>query len=105
MPLTVEDRLEVIGHIRDYRNPNGRQQKWLKYNPFTDVECRSCIALPVCMGGCAHHAMDKLQYENRCGTFRHTYREQVLAFVEAAEQAGSTHSTTLTQPAYQMETR
>jgi uncharacterized protein len=102
---SVGNHLEVIGHIRDYRNPNGRQQKWLKYNPFTDVECRSCIALPVCMGGCAHHAMDKLQYENRCGTFRHTYREQVLAFVEAAEQAGSTHSTTLTQPAYQMETR
>jgi hypothetical protein len=37
------------------------------------------------MGGCAHHGMDLLQYENRCGTFRHTYREQILRFVDFAE--------------------
>jgi len=85
----VGNQLETIGHIRDYQNPNGRLQKWLKYNPFADVDCRSCIALPVCMGGCAQHAMDPLRYENRCGTFRHTYHEQVLAFVEAAESSAA----------------
>jgi len=86
---SVGNQLETIGHIRDYQNPNGRLQKWLKYNPFADVDGRSCIALPVCMGGCAQHAMDPLQYENRCGTFRHTYHEQVLAFVEAAESSAA----------------
>jgi len=83
---SVGNGLEVIGDIRDYRHPNGRLQKWLKYDPFANDECRGCIALPVCMGGCAHHAMEPLQYENRCGTFRNTYREQVLRFVEAAER-------------------
>jgi uncharacterized protein len=83
---SVGNRLEVIGHIRDYQNPSSRLQKWLKYDPFADAECKSCIALPVCMGGCAQHAMEPLQYENRCGTFRHTYRERVLAFVESASQ-------------------
>lgn len=101
--LSVGNRLEVVGDIRDYRNPNGRLQKWLKHDPFANAECRGCIALPVCMGGCAHHAMDPIQYENRCGTFRHTYREQVLGFVDAAERTGVAdlvHSTML-----QMETR
>jgi hypothetical protein len=32
--------------------------------------------------------MDAAQYENRCGTFRHTYREQVDAFVEAVDADG-----------------
>jgi uncharacterized protein len=84
---SVGNQLETIGHIRDYQNLNGRLHKWLKYDPFADTECRSCVALPVCMGGCAQHAMDPLQHENRCGTFRHTYREQVLAFVEAADSS------------------
>jgi uncharacterized protein len=79
---SVGNRMEVVGNISDYRNANGRLQRWLKYNPFENPECRSCMALPVCMGGCAHHAMNPLQYENRCGTFRHTYHEEVLRFVE-----------------------
>jgi len=102
---SVGANLEVIGHIRDYKNPNGRMQKWLKYDPFADPECRQCIALPVCMGGCAHHAMDLLQYENRCGTFRHTYREQVLDFVEAAERRGGEGLVGVTQLERRMETR
>jgi uncharacterized protein len=96
---------EVIGNVRDYRNPNGRLQKWLKYDPFTNAECRGCIALPVCMGGCAHHAMDPLLYENRCGTFRHVYRERVLDFVEVAERAGDAGQALKVQPDRPMETR
>ncbi|HTV44010.1 MAG TPA: radical SAM protein [Stellaceae bacterium] len=76
---------ETIGHVSDYQSSDRRLQKWLKFDPFDDPECRGCIALPVCMGGCAHHAMDRLQYENRCSTFRYTYREQVEAFVDRNE--------------------
>jgi uncharacterized protein len=46
--------------------------------------------MPVCMGGCAHHGMDPEQYDNRCDTFRHTYQEQILRFVDFAERSGST---------------
>jgi uncharacterized protein len=84
----VGNRREVIGNVRDWKDLNGRLGRWLRYDPFADPECRTCIALPVCMGGCAHHAMDAAQYENRCGTFRHTYREQVDAFVEAVDADG-----------------
>jgi uncharacterized protein len=102
---SVGNPQEVIGHIRDYENPNGRLEKWLKYDPLANSECRSCIALPVCMGGCARHAMDVLQYDNRCGTFRHNYRDKVLAFVEAADHASSNNFLPLTQLATAMETR
>ena len=95
---------EVIGNIREYKETNGRLQKWLKYDPFCNTECRNCIALPVCMGGCASHAMDVLQYENRCGTFRHTYQEQILAFAASAE-ARSSATVPAAQLTNRMETR
>ena len=57
------------------------------------------------MGGCAHDAMDLLQYENRCGTFRHIYREQVLDFVEVAEQQGTDGLAVAAHLARRMETR
>lgn len=102
---SVGDAREVIGHIDDYENLNSRTAKWLKYDPFEIDECRSCIALPVCMGGCAQHAMDKLQYHNRCGTFRHTFREQVEDFVDYAEKAGLDGVLQTNRLARRMETR
>jgi len=102
---SVCNRMEVIGDIRDYKQTNGRLQKWLKYDPFADEECRSCIALPVCMGGCAHHAMDLLQHENRCGTFRHTHRERIIAYADVAERSGSSGLIPAGQLVRQMETR
>ena len=75
---------DVIGNIRNYRELNGRLERWLKYDPFQNEECRSCVALPVCMGGCAHHGMSALLFDNRCHTFRHTYKEQVVKYAKAA---------------------
>jgi hypothetical protein len=37
------------------------------------------------MGGCAHHGMDVLQYENRCDTFRHNYKDRISLMAKAAE--------------------
>ena len=102
---SVGNKLEVIGTIFDYANTNGRLGRWLQYDPFSNEECRSCIALPVCMGGCAHHGMDVNQYENRCSTFRHTYHEQVLAFVDHAEASGEVASIAPTGLVHAMDTR
>jgi len=102
---SVGNKLEVIGTIFDYQNPNGRLQRWLKYDPFTDDECTSCIALPVCMGGCAHHGMDVIQHENRCSTFRHSFRDQVAAYVDHAERTGATASVAPTGLVRPMDTR
>jgi uncharacterized protein len=79
-------------------------QKWLKYDPFNNDECCNCIALPVCMGGCAHHALDKIQHENRCGTFRHNYKDKILAFISATEQAAHTDElVSMSQSVHKME--
>jgi uncharacterized protein len=90
---SVGNSHEVIGHISNYRERNGRLRKWLQFDPFADDECRSCVALPVCMGGCAHHAMDPIQYENRCSTFRYTYREQIDMLIEREARGELTSST------------
>ncbi len=82
---SVGNPSHVIGNIRDYTNLNGRLRRWLTYDPFTNDECRSCVALPTCMGGCAHHGMDVLQYENRCDTFRHNYKDRIRLMAKAAE--------------------
>lgn len=80
---TVGNPREVVGNILDYDDADGRLRKWLAYDPFSDEECSSCIALPVCMGGCAYHALDADQRSNRCSTFRHTYRETALRAARA----------------------
>jgi uncharacterized protein len=80
---SVGNPAEVVGHIRDYRKAETRAAKWLSYDPFENDEWRSCIALPVCMGGCAHHGMDEKLYDDRCMPFRWNYAEQVRSFVKA----------------------
>ncbi|MEZ5379594.1 MAG: SPASM domain-containing protein [Acidimicrobiales bacterium] len=80
---SVGDPAEVTGHIDDHANTNSKIRRWLDYDPFADAECRECIALPVCMGGCAHHAFDEALRPDRCGTFRETNREQVLDLIAA----------------------
>jgi uncharacterized protein len=102
---SVGNSREEIGHIRDYKATNSRVAKWLAYDPLNNDECRNCIALPVCMGGCASHAFDKLQYENRCGTFRHSYRDQIEMYVDFAESRGFEGMAAVTQLARRMETR
>jgi uncharacterized protein len=80
----VGDPREVIGHLRSWRDPNDRVLKWLRYDPFTDDGCRSCVALPTCMGGCAHHQMMD-PGDAKCSTFRLTHRRQLEEYADAAE--------------------
>jgi uncharacterized protein len=80
----VGDAREVIGHLRSWQDPNDRALKWLRYDPFADEGCRSCIALPTCMGGCAHNEMAE-PGDSKCSTFRLTHRRQVEEYAAAAE--------------------
>ena|SRR5215212_589025 len=80
---------EVIGHLRSWQDPNDRVLKWLRYDPFADEDCRGCIALPTCMGGCAHNQMSD-PGDSKCSTFRVTHRRQVEEYADAAEGTGVT---------------
>jgi uncharacterized protein len=81
-PQTVGDPREVIGNLSSWPETGNRLLKWLTYDPFADDECRSCSVLPVCMGGCAHHAMGALPGDARCETFRYNHAEQIRRQVE-----------------------
>ena len=74
---TVGNSAEVIGNLLTWPRTDDRALRWLTYEPFEDDECRQCPALPVCMGGCAYHAMDPRLHDSRCSTFRYTHRQQV----------------------------
>lgn len=81
---SVGDFSQVLGNIKDVaaaRVDNG----WSRYDPFADPECTACIALPVCMGGCAHYGLDPAQRANRCGTFKHNHEQQIADLVDAHE--------------------
>jgi uncharacterized protein len=84
---TVGDPSEVVGNLLDWPRPGDRLMKWLTYDPFGDDDCRSCPALPVCMGGCAYHAMDSRTRDSRCSTYRFRHREQVRRMVERKVRA------------------
>jgi uncharacterized protein len=86
---------EVIGHLRSWRDPNDRVLKWLRYDPFADEGCRSCIALPTCMGGCAHNQM-MFPGDAKCSTFRLTHRRQLEEY--AAAEVGGTSGTRVQLP-------
>jgi len=85
---SVGNHAEEIGHLRSWHDQNDRVLKWLRYDPFTDDGCRSCVALPTCMGGCAHNQMTD-PGDAKCSTFRLTHRRQVEEYVDAAEAVGS----------------
>jgi uncharacterized protein len=82
---SVGNQQESFGHLRSWRDPHDRALKWLHYDPFSDAGCRGCIALPTCMGGCAHHAMLDPSGDSKCSTFRLTHRRQVEEYADAAE--------------------
>jgi uncharacterized protein len=83
---TVGDASEIVGNLLNWPQPGNRLMKWLAYDPFSDDECRSCPALPVCMGGCAYHAMDSRTRDSRCSTFRFRHEEQVHRIVRRREK-------------------
>jgi uncharacterized protein len=77
---------EVVGSIFAIDQPNGRLAKWLAHDPFSDPECRTCIALPGCMGGCSLYGRDPVLHDNRCSTFRRRHVEALADAIGAARR-------------------
>ncbi len=73
----VGDEQRRLGSVFDYGNTNDRLGPWLTYDPFSDPDCRSCIALPSCMGGCAVRQMFGAQRDDKCGSFRYHHEQLV----------------------------
>ncbi len=73
----VGDADEVFGTIHDYGRPAPELRKWATYSPFDDSQCRECVALPVCMGGCPHLAFRHPDRDAQCGTFRFNHLRKV----------------------------
>ncbi|HSL57080.1 MAG TPA: radical SAM protein, partial [Acidimicrobiales bacterium] len=67
----IGDAEAAIGTIFEYASVDADGvTPWLAYDPFSDPHCSTCIALPGCMGGCAHHLFHGDDPLERCGSFR-----------------------------------
>jgi uncharacterized protein len=55
--LLSDGSIKVIG---------GFQADWDDWNPFMDAECRDCVALPLCMGGCLWYLRTQKGASMRC---------------------------------------
>ena len=73
----IGDPARSIGTVFDYRSTNDELDRWMAYHPADDPQCSTCIAMPVCMGGCAHHEFHSDDREARCGSFRHNHLDRV----------------------------
>lgn len=74
----IGDNKRVLGNVRNYRDLNQEGLlPWLTYHPLDDPQCRECIALPTCMGGCLHRTMQGAARDAQCGTFRFNHVERV----------------------------
>lgn len=73
---------QVIGTVFDYTVTNELLDPWLSYHPADEAQCSTCIAMPVCQGGCAHHHFNSDDPEARCGAFRHNHVGRITQVLE-----------------------
>jgi uncharacterized protein len=96
----------AVGDVRRYRDlDEAGLLPWLAFDPTTDDQCRECIALPSCMGGCLHHTLAGHPRDAQCGTFRFNHREQVRRAVLAATGAPHRSERLLTIEASELAAR
>lgn len=60
------DRMGVLNKNGTISDIGGLQSEWDNWSPFEDAECRECIALPLCMGGCLWYLKTPKEGSLRC---------------------------------------
>jgi len=70
----------IRGNLLDLATATIDVRDWLDESPFRDEQCRQCVALPVCMGGCPSRRRNGTR-DDQCGTFRHNHTERITNFV------------------------
>ena len=61
-----EIRYGMLNTDGDIIGINGVQSEWSKFSPLDDHECRECLALPLCMGGCLWYLQVPKNDTHRC---------------------------------------
>ncbi|WP_313559314.1 radical SAM/SPASM domain-containing protein [Ruminiclostridium cellobioparum] len=79
-----------IGHVEESvgsvinNEINSNIYKWLLYNPFDNVNCRECIVMPACMGGCPYQVINN--DINKCKSIKHNAVEILNLFSNSKNQ-------------------
>jgi uncharacterized protein len=52
-PLEIDDDQKAVGHVsRPLDLCNVSLLRWLSFDPFSVSECKDCLFVPLCLGGC-----------------------------------------------------
>lgn len=88
---TVGDKRWICGDITvpdGFHTPEWYQQ-WLKWTPLNNDNCKYCVLLPLCNGGCPHNALyvDKRHGTNlQCPDWKANYRNQIIEIAKMYEK-------------------
>ncbi len=53
--------------------PNKELDNWINHNPFMNQDCRDCLVLPCCLGGCPWVALNNSPSESLCHKSKSKY--------------------------------
>jgi len=83
-----------VGHIKD-NNVRPKLFDYLGWDPFEFDECRKCLYLPICMGGCPRLRLSGKKLPEICTSWKYNLRESLKLFYITFQQKKSQKSCNL----------
>jgi len=79
----VGNEKESSGHLNDLIQPSSlspavhpNTTKWLRFDPFSHEDCRTCKVLPLCLGGCPDAVVNQnAGMAKNCETWKYNLKE------------------------------
>ena len=76
----IGNQVKVVGDINtntNYLKNTYYLMKYSEFDPMTNLECRECKMLPICMGGCPNN---RLNGKNYCDSRRHVFKKFLMDY-------------------------
>jgi len=78
---TIGIENEAVGDIRNPNLLSPNLVKWLNYSPFNIQKCKGCDVLPICMGSCPYHQIQRvswLRQSDNCNRWKYSLKDFLL---------------------------
>jgi len=78
---TVGIEKEVVGYLDNPKVLTPNSAKWLNYNPLKFKNCKRCNVLPICMGSCPYHQIQKyswLKPSDNCPPWKYNLKDYLF---------------------------
>ncbi|MHB1683236.1 MAG: radical SAM protein [Bacilli bacterium] len=83
---TINDPSRAVGNVNTQSVDADGHDQWLQWSPFQHEKCRQCSVMPLCMGGCPHHAFQQ-GGDPQCDQWKFGLQESIEVWVQDRMQA------------------